>query len=185
MQLHTCCSIWKLDADDVYDVTWMQMMKNMKHYKPLHHPLNFSLSPCLVGECIHRERLNFHSKINICLKKKTVKWERRKEKESNNTKRRNIFILLRIFTNDSSFSTHHFSVPSGVSIECWTHDSWHLIIVSETTPHNSTQTILFNNTPLTRSGIESKRSVILFLPVIEIIFTSMHNDSISTRVEFH
>lgn len=65
-----------------------------------------------------------------------------------------IYSYLRVFTNDTARPTHHFSVLSSITIECCTHHTGHLIVIGKTTPHNTSKTILFNHTPLSRSNGE-------------------------------
>jgi hypothetical protein len=61
---------------------------------------------------------------------------------------------LRIFWNDPSSTTHHFGVPSSKSIERRPSDTGHLIVISKTTPHDSTEPILFHHAPLPRTKCE-------------------------------
>lgn len=93
---------------------------------------------------------------------------------------------LGIFADDSSFAAHHFGVLSCVPIECRSHHAGHLIVVSETTPHDTSETVLLKNTPLTRSSkVERRfRSVSGTDVHKDETLTLEHIDSIATRVEF-
>ena len=79
--------------------------------------------------------------------------KRRKEKAHEHYEMR-----LGIFADDSSFAAHHFGILPCVPIECRSHYAGHLIVVSETTPHDTSETVLFKNTPLTRSEREKEDS---------------------------
>ena len=90
---------------------------------------------------------------DVCLR------EREGEKNKNERERWKVvsFIHLGIFTNDASSSTHHLGVLTRVAIERRAHHPGHLIVISKTTPHDSAKTVLFDDTPLTRS--EKRHSV--------------------------
>lgn len=105
--------------------------------------------------------INQHTYMStyVCMSDKNKqKKTRRKEKKQ----KQNHEVYLGIFTNNSSFTTHHFSILSCISIECWTHNTGHLIIISKTSPHDTAKTILFNYTPLTWSEIIFKRKIFFF-----------------------
>ena len=121
-----------------------------------HALLLFIASSFLYALQREREReKRFHSHVITATRCSRMCWKRRKRRKEK--AHEHYEMRLGIFADDSSFAAHHFGILPCVPIECRPHHTGHLIVVGETTPHDTSETVLFKNTPLTRSETVERR----------------------------